>query len=154
MIREINKRENKEKDEIVSVWYEAALSRFNFLPLDYFNKESKVLREKLNLHDTFVCEHNSQILGFVSMIDNEYISYIYVDPIYQNNGIGTALIDVLKEKRENLKVKVYKEAKISVAFFLSKGFKFIDEKIEENTNQKICYMEWTKGVANGKVFSN
>lgn len=156
MIRPLNKRieKEKEKEDVISVWYDAAMSRFNFLPLDYFNRESKVLRDNLNLHDTLICEYNNQILGFISMIDAEYISYIYVDPMYQNKKIGTALIDILKEQKKTLKVKVFKEAKISIAFFLSKGFKFIDEKIDANTNQAICYMEWTKGVNDGKVFNN
>lgn len=154
MIRPLNKRIEKEKEDIISVWYDAAISRFNFLPLDYFSRESKVLRDNLNLHDTLICEYNNQILGYISMIDTEYISYIYVDPMYQNKRIGTSLIDILKEQKNVLKVKVFKEAKISVVFFLSKGFKFIDEKIDTNTNQTICYMEWTKGVNNGKVFNN
>ena len=144
MIRNINFKSEEEKDKIISLWYQAAMKEYDFLPLDYFNKSSKVLYDNLDLQDILVCDYKNDILGFIGMIDKEYISYLYVDVIYQHKGIGTALLNELKSDRNILKLKIFKEAKKSVNFFKNNGFRIKQESNDKDTNKIIYYMEWIK----------
>ena len=41
MIRGINFKSEDEMDKVISLWYQAALKEYNFLPIDYFKNESK-----------------------------------------------------------------------------------------------------------------
>ena len=144
MIRNINFKSEDEKDKIINLWYQAAMREYNFLPLDYFNKSSKVLYDNLDLQDILVCEYKNNILGFIGMIDKECISYLYVDVIYQHRGIGTSLLNKLKNSKNILKVKIFKEAKNSVSFFEKNGFKINKEDIDKDTDSAVYYMEWIK----------
>lgn len=144
MIRNINFKSEDEKDKIISLWYQSALNEYNFLPLDYFNKFSKILYDNLDLQNILVCDYENDILGFIGMIDKECISYLYVDVIYQHRGIGTALLNELKNSKNILKVKIFKEARNSVKFFENNGFKIKKEDIDKDTNSAVYYMEWIK----------
>ena len=141
MIRGINFKSEDEKDKVISLWYQAALKEYNFLPIDYFKNESKILYDNLDLQNILVCEYKDDILGFVGMIDKECISYLYVDTLYQHKGVGTALINELKKDKKVLKVKVFKESS-SVNFFINNAFKIVKEAEDIKTGQKIYYMEW------------
>ena len=141
MIRNINFRSESEKDKVISLWYQSALNEYKFLPIDYFKSESKILYDSLDLQNILVCDYKDNILGFIGMIDSECISYLYVDNLYQNRGIGTALINELKKDKKVLKVKIFKEAS-SVNFFINNDFKIVKEDEDTKTRQKIYYMEW------------
>lgn len=141
MIRNINFKSESEKDKVISLWYQSALNEYKFLPIDYFKSESKILYDNLDLQNILVCDYKDDILGFIGMIDSECISYLYVDNLYQNRGIGTALINELKKDKKVLKVKVFKEAS-SVNFFINNDFKIVKEDEDIKTRQKIYYMEW------------
>mgnify|MGYP001623795061 FL=1 len=141
MIRGINFKSEDEKDKVISLWYQAALKEYNFLPIDYFKNESKILYDNLDLQNILVCEYKDNILGFIGMIDKECISYLYVDTLYQHKGVGTALINELKKDKKVLKVKVFKESS-SVNFFINNAFKIVKEAEDIKTGQKIYYMEW------------
>lgn len=154
MIRGINFKSDAEKDKVISLWYQAALNEYNFLPIDYFKNESKILYDNLDLQNILVCEYKGDILGFVGMIDKEYISYLYVDTLYQHRGIGTALLNEIKKNHSILKVKVFKVSN-SINFFTDNDFKIVREDEDIKTGQKIYYMEWiNKGVENGKIFNS
>ena len=141
MIRGLNFKSEDEKDKVISLWYQAALKEYNFLPIDYFKNESKILYDNLDLQNILVCEYKDNILGFIGMIDKECISYLYVDTLYQHKGVGTALINELKKDKKVLKVKVFKESS-SVNFFINNAFKIVKEAEDIKTGQKIYYMEW------------
>ena len=141
MIRGINFKSEDEKDKVISLWYQAALKEYNFLPIDYFKNESKILYDNLDLQNILVCDYKDNILGFIGMIDKECISYLYVDTLYQHKGVGTALINELKKDKKVLKVKVFKESS-SVNFFINNAFKIVKEAEDIKTGQKIYYMEW------------
>ena len=150
MIRGINFKSEDEKDKVISLWYQAALKEYNFLPIDYFKNESKILYDNLDLQNILVCEYKDNILGFIGMIDKECISYLYVDTLYQHKGVGTALINELKKDKKVLKVKVFKESS-SVNFFINNAFKIVKEAEDIKTGQKIYYMEWiNKGYIKDK----
>mgnify|MGYP001851549690 FL=1 len=154
MIRGINFKSDDEKDKVISLWYQAALNEYNFLPIDYFKNESKILYDNLDLQNILVCEYKDDILGFVGMIDKECISYLYVDTLYQHRGIGTALLNELKKNHSILEVKVFKEAN-SINFFTDNDFKIVREDEDTKTGQKIYYMKWiNKGVENEKIFNS
>jgi putative acetyltransferase len=77
-----------------------------------------------------VAELNSQVVGFVEFESDGHIDCFYVHHLYQNQGIGNALLrEVIRRADEaNLK-RIYAEVSITAKpFFERQGFKMITEQ--------------------------
>lgn len=82
-----------------------------------------------------VAEAENTIAGFanftpVNQQGQTELSAIYLLPQYQDEGIGSALLNTGVKKLENLKeiqLDVEKENIIGTAFYKAKGFKIVDE---------------------------
>ena len=75
------------------------------------------------------------------MINNEFIGALFVDIDFQGNGIGKQLIDYAVSKYGKLKLAVYKENKKSVEFYINRGFKIIEEQINDDSKHVEYIME-------------
>ncbi|HEY4543887.1 MAG TPA: GNAT family N-acetyltransferase, partial [Tissierellaceae bacterium] len=63
---------------------------------------------------------------------------------YQNNGLGSLLINKLKLNYNSLTLDVYKENTNAYNFYIKNGFRVIDEKIDIINNQIEYRMIWNK----------
>ncbi|GAA0091468.1 hypothetical protein UT300009_14960 [Paraclostridium bifermentans] len=91
--------------------------------------------------DTFAYEEDGEIRGFISIINNEFIGALFVDVKFQGMGIGSKLIDYSIEKYKKLTLAVYKENQKSVEFYTRKGFKIIEEGLNEDSGYTEYIME-------------
>ena len=93
------------------------------------------------MSETFVYKDVQGIKGFISVINNEFIGALFVDIDFQGNGIGKQLIDYAVSKYGKLKLAVYKENKKSVEFYINRGFKIIEEQINDDSKHVEYIME-------------
>lgn len=70
------------------------------------------------------------IVGFIGLNEN-YIEGIFVDTNNQCNGIGTSLLNKIKENRNNLTLSVYKKNIKAINFYKKNGFIITSENIDE-----------------------
>ncbi|KXO06282.1 putative acetyltransferase [Marinobacter excellens LAMA 842] len=82
--------------------------------------------------ETFVLEYEEKINGFYSLCGNT-LAAIFVAPESQGKGMGTALLDDAKNRRESLQLSVYKENVPGIKFYEKHGFISLDEQIDEHT---------------------
>ena len=70
------------------------------------------------------------------MLENE-IGGLFVDPKHHSKGIGTSLVNHIKQFHKELEVEVFEKNKIGKPFYEKYGFKLIKEYIHEGSNEKV-----------------
>ncbi|NUQ26167.1 MAG: GNAT family N-acetyltransferase [Saprospiraceae bacterium] len=118
----IRKREEKDNDEIMHVWYEASSLAHPFLESDFVEKVKKDLRDSyIPNTETWIYEDNNAVIGFISMFGNE-IGGLFVLPDNHLKGIGTQLVNFISELHGDLEVEVFEKNAIGRAFYKKYGF--------------------------------
>lgn len=138
----IRKFKNADIDKLMDIWLESTVRAHNFISREYWESNYKVVKDVyMPISDTFVYEEDGEIRGFISIINNEFIGALFVDVKFQGMGIGSKLIDYSIEKYKKLTLSVYKENQKSVEFYTRKGFKIIEEGLNEDSGYTEYIME-------------
>lgn len=138
MIKEL-KLNLDEINRIMKIWKEATIKAHPFISKEYWLENYDVIKEKyIPIAETYVYLEE-EILGFISIINKEFIGALFVDPNCQGKGIGEKLIKHAKEKYINLTLTVYKENEKAVGFYKKVGFVVKGDQLNEDTN-KIEYI--------------
>ena len=84
-----------------------------------------------NYETVFTAWDNNALVGLICAMDdgimNAYVHYLLVDPVYQGQGIGRKLVDMVKEQYKDymrIVVVAYNE---ELDFYESCGFKKADD---------------------------
>lgn len=136
----------EEIDTLINIWLEGSKISHHFIPASFWEEKAGEMREVyIPTSNTFVyiADDQSQPLGFISMLDN-YIAAIFVSPQSQRKGIGSTLIDYVKQAYDQLTLKVYSENKDSIAFYINHGFVITDESMDAATKQYELTMHYNK----------
>lgn len=131
----IRKYQAPDLQAVMDIWYRASLIAHPFLDDAFLQAERQEIVEKhMPSVETWVYEWESRIVGFIALLDCE-VGAIFVDPQYQRQGIGRALMDHARDLRGNLELDVFKENRIGRAFYDHYGFKVIAEHLHEASGQ-------------------
>lgn len=118
----IRKREERDTDEIINIWHEASSLAHSFLKADFVEKARQDMRDVyIPNTETWVYEDDDRVIGFISMMGNE-IGGLFVLPDKQSQGVGTQLVDFVKEFHNELEVEVFEKNIIGRAFYKKYGF--------------------------------
>ena len=138
----IRKRAEKDNDAILNVWYEASSLAHPFLKDDFVEKTKKDLRDiYIPNTETWVYEENNAVIGFISMIGNE-IGGLFVMPGNHFKGIGTQLVNFVKELHDELEVEVFEKNAIGRAFYEKYGFVQIKKYYHTESNNDILKLRY------------
>lgn len=138
----IRKLTNIDIDKIMDIWLESTVKAHNFISREYWESNYKVVKDVyMPMAETFVYEEEGETKGFISIINNEFIGALFVDVKFQGMGIGSKLIDYSVGKYKKLTLAVYKENQKSVEFYTRKGFKIIEEGLNEDSGYTEYIME-------------
>lgn len=141
MIRELK---IEETNRIMRIWKESTIKAHKFIPESYWLKNYSLVKETyIPMAKTFVYIEKEKIKGFISIINDEFIGAIFVDINYQGQGVGTALIDFVKNKYNKLNLAVYKENKKIVEFYKKTGFIIQRQQVNKDTDKVEFIMSWS-----------
>ena len=85
---------------------------------------------------------DGKIVAFTGVTEDNRITGLFVDPEYQNKGIGTALINFLKSEYNMLHIPIYARNRKALAFATRTGF-IIDGALRHEHNGEVMYtMLW------------
>ena len=139
MIRKLNEADI---DKVMDTWMKSTIKAHDFISKEYWQNNYNTVKEVyIPMSETFVYKDVQGIKGFISVINNEFIGALFVDIDFQGNGIGKQLIDYAVSKYGKLKLAVYKENKKSVEFYINRGFKIIEEQINDDSKNVEYIME-------------
>ena len=132
-----------EDDEaITDLWLLASLQAHDFIAAACWWRQQASLRARyLPAADIWVFVHAQEIQGFVALVD-DYLAALFVRPDCQQQGIGTALLDLAKRQRSQLAVQVYCENDIAMNFYLKQGFTVIKEAVDAASSQPELYLRY------------
>jgi putative acetyltransferase len=136
----IRKYTQEEIPTLLVIWGKAAKLAHPFLSNDFHEMVKGAMKDMyLPNSDTWVYEESGVIIGFISMAGNE-IGGLFVDPKKHAKGIGTSLMNHMREFHTELEVEVFEENKIGKPFYEKNGFKIIKEYVMKETGKKVLRM--------------
>ena len=139
MIRKLNEADI---DKVMDIWMKSTIKAHDFISKEYWQNNYNTVKEVyIPMSETFVYKDVQGIKGFISVINNEFIGALFVDIDFHGNGIGKQLIDYAVSKYGKLQLAVYKENKKSVEFYINRGFKIIEEQINDDSKHVEYIME-------------
>lgn len=139
----IRKFEKSDIDVVMQIWKNENIKAHKFIPKKYWEGNYNFVKEALPNAEIYVYIIKEKIVGFVGL-DNNYIEGIFVDRNNQYNGIGTSLLNKVKEIKNNLALNVYKKNTNAISFYKKNGFVITSENIDNNTKEIEYTMTWNK----------
>jgi len=142
MIRELQKTDI---DTVSQIWLDANRDAHDFIPAEYWENNFLPVKKMLLQAEVYVYmdERKNRIEGFVGL-DQEYIAGIFVRKEARSGGIGKALLDFVKEKKQELTLNVYRKNERAVRFYERERFHVVEMAADKNTAEKEYLMRWDK----------
>ena len=145
----IRRFENKDLNQVMSIWLQVNMESHSFIEADYWKNNYEMVREMIPKAEVLVSEENGQIRGFIGLIDT-YIAGIFVRAAEQSKGVGTGLLHTVMKSRDNLRLNVYKKNMRAVSFYQHYGFQIKNQEIDESTSEEEYMMEWHRYMGSQK----
>lgn len=139
----IRKFEKKDINAVMEIWKNENIRTHNFIAKEYWKDNYEHAKDILPKADIYVYILDEKIVGFVG-INNNYIEGIFVDINNQNSGIGTSLLDKIKENKDNIILSVYKKNENAIRFYKKNNFIITSENIDKNTSEIEYTMTWKR----------
>ena len=139
----IRRFEKNDINAVMQIWEKENIKAHKFIPKEYWESNYKYVKEILPVAEIYVYVIEKTIIGFIGLNKN-YIEGIFIDTNNQGNGIGTLLLNKVKERQNTLTLNVYKKNTHAIHFYKKNGFIITNENIDENTGELEYTMVWNK----------
>lgn len=137
----IRKYRETDIDQILEIWLSASIKAHTFVEAEFWASKVTEMRDVyIPASETFVFESDNQIAGFYSLYGNT-LAAVFVSPSLQGQGVGAAMLDDAKSRRECLQLTVYRENTPSINFYKKQGFISLGEQVDEQTGHPELVME-------------
>lgn len=139
----IRKWTAKSLDPVLTLWLESTTFAHPFIAEQYWHDSLALVRDVyLPAAQTWVWEENDTLLGFVSVMDNQFVGALFVAPQALHRGIGSALLNEVKQRYPMLSLEVYQKNGRAVNFYHALGFRIEDGAWQEETKHPTWIMRW------------
>ncbi len=115
---------------------------YYFGELNVLDTASKFRENSKNLKNTFV--YDDGVVKGMILLNNHEINKLYVEPRFQNQGIGSKLFKFAVQEKHADFLWVLEYNKRATAFYERNGFKLTGEKIIEDDFVPLLKMEKIK----------
>jgi len=138
-------KDKSDLDKIIEIWLECSGRAHHFIDYSFWLNTENAMREiYIPLAETWIYRGESyKIEGFMSLVGNDLAS-IFVNPAFQNQGIGKLLITKAKSLRDELNLKVYSQNINALKFYNRHNFIIRESRIDPDTNEEEYVMTWRK----------
>lgn len=134
----IRQATNTDFPELADIYHDASLIAHPFIDPDFVAKDKRRIRDDyLPLRESYVYEKNGAIKGFISLT-NQHINGLFVLVDAQRQGIGSALIEHVKERHSSLELVCFVDNYQAQRFYHAQGF----EVVLEQNNAELPFDEY------------
>ena len=140
----IRKANKEDINRVMNIWLQANLEAHNFVDPSYWKDNFAVVKQEIQSADIFVVEVKNEIVGFAGLKE-DYLAGIFFDQKVRHQGLGTELLNYLKQRYPQLILDVYQKNLAAINFYRKNGFKIIQEKEYQNQNLNEYQMMWKSG---------
>lgn len=140
----IRQATNTDFPELADIYHDASLLAHPFIDPEFIaNDKHRVRDEYLPLNQSYVYEINGHILGFISMTQS-HINGLFVKVDSQRQGIGSSLINHVKERHKQLELLCFTDNYQAQRFYFSQLFEVAGEQKNEHLPFEEYIMRWEK----------
>ncbi|QEA46290.1 GNAT family N-acetyltransferase [Leuconostoc citreum] len=143
MITKLNSFSDRDLEQLAQIWLNGNLQAHSFIPAQYWKNQFVNIKKMLPEANIFVYRNNETIVGFLGELDG-YIAGLFVDMNYRNQGVGSQLINYLKQINDKLTLSVYVDNINAVNFYENKDFIIDSVGMDTETDSKEYHMIWEK----------
>ena len=143
MITKLNSFSDSDLEQLAQIWLNGNLQAHSFIPAQYWKNQFVNIKKMLPEANIFVYRNNETIIGFLGELDG-YIAGLFVDMNYRNQGVGSRLINYLKQINDKLTLSVYVDNINAVNFYENKDFIIDSVGMDTETDSKEYHMIWEK----------
>ncbi|WP_110954963.1 N-acetyltransferase [Anaerosinus massiliensis] len=143
----ITKFSQGEINQIMEIWLDTNITAHHFIPEQYWQDHYNIVKEQyMPIAETFVYKQggDSQVEGFISIIEKSFIGALFVKKESQGKGIGLNLIEHCKTLYPALELAVYVENEGAVKFYKYCGFAIKVEQMNADSGFREYIMRWEK----------
>lgn len=137
--------QNADIHRVADIWLETNLKAHCFIPAQYWKNNFELVKELLLQAEVYVYEGDEKIQGFIGL-NGQYIEGIFVSDEMQSQGIGTLLLNYVKNTKSKLLLNVYQKNTRAISFYQREDFEIQGESLDEATGEKDYLMVWQKKV--------
>lgn len=125
------------------IWYDGNLEAHDFIDKDYWDRNFGYVKRALLQAEVYVYEINGTVVGFIG-VDEGYIAGLFVDREYRGMGIGTKLMEYVKEKYDFFTLHVFENNYGAVTFYENRGLIRQEESVHEDLGEVEYLMYYRK----------
>lgn len=139
-----------EIDQLLDLWLSGTAKAHPFIDPLYWQQNYGLVKEQLlPAAQTYVYADRHKLKGFISLLDGNFIGALFVAPEFQNQKIGTKLLNYLLRRRSFACLNVYAKNQQAIDFYHRRGFKIIREQTDAKTGASELTMSWARGARSG-----
>ncbi len=135
------KESDKLIEEMMEIWLQSNVAEQSFIPKKYWSKNYKEVLRVMSIASVYIYEEDGQILGFAGSMEEAMVAITVIDG-ERGRGIGSLLLDKMKDEMGILEASVYTKNKNAMKFFQKNEFKAKDIQVEESTGEEIVLLSW------------
>ena len=128
---------------VVSIWLKCNLSSHSFISAAYWKGNIALLREQLPRSEVYVYLEGCEIAAFAGL-SGDYIAGLFVRAESRSKGIGSELVEHIRQRHAKLSLAVYKKNDRAVKFYLREGFRIDGEQTDTSTKEEEFVMRWER----------
>ena len=138
--------QRKDEEAVLNIWLKASEQAHAFAGVGFWCGLVEDMRQVyLPKARTWICRDGDRVMGFACLVGEGELAALFVDPERQCEGIGTALLNWVKDHRKGvLTVGVYEENPRAWQFYKRSGFEEIGSREDELTGSREYRLEWKR----------
>ena len=142
MIREFR---DTDIDRVMDIWLNTSIITHDFIDPNYWKDNYDIVKNYyIPICKTYVYEDELGVQGFISLLKDNFIGAIFVDNDKRGNGIGSSLMNFVKDKDGDFLLETYKDNTQAINFYKKHGFEIMYENLSEETNKVEIVMAYYK----------
>lgn len=135
-------------DTLMGLWLESTIKGHPFIAESYWHDSLSVVRDVYIPHsETWVYMHEQRMIGFISIIDRQFIGALFVASSHIGNGIGGQLLKHVQSRYPALSLEVYQKNQQAVHFYHHMGFRIEEAAWQSDTQHPTWIMYWKRKIA-------